>query len=108
MKSNGHRIRRSMALAIVVGALAAPVASAAPAEQLIPTGDQQRGEAYAGSVSTPPQSSPSPATPPSPSTASTGVTPESARPRGDVALAAIAAGAVVVVGHRPRRGHTVA
>jgi hypothetical protein len=123
MRNRIHRLRRGLALATVVSAIAAPVASAALVDPPIPgapSGNSQGQQsppdnvtAYPGTVTalSPPEPTSSPAPSPSGGTvagdgfdwgdAGIGATAM-------LALAAIAAGAAVVVGHRPRRGHTVA
>lgn len=107
MRNNDHRLRRGLALAIAVSALAAPTASAVTAEQFLPStsgGQSQAKGDLAGTVELP---APAPASSPVSDDgfdwgdAGLGATAM-------LALAAIAAGAAVAVGHRPRRGHTVA
>ena len=113
MSTNTHRLRRGLALATVVGALAAPAASAAPIDPALPgtSGDSPNGQPYGGSVTalSPPASSPSPAS--EPTTVSgdgfdwgdAGIGAAAM-----LALAAIGAGGALVVGRRPGHGHTVA
>ena len=104
MTSNTHRLRRGIALATVVGALAAPAASAAPVDPAgVDSGYQRPPSAY--NVQKLP-SAPAPVTSSSDGfdwgDAGIGAT-------AILALAAIGAGATVAVGHRPRRrGHTIA
>lgn len=103
MTATKHRLRHGLALAMVVGAFAAPSASAAPAEQFIPVGagDQSSGQP------TEVQTAPAPVV---------DVSSESGIDWGDAALGAtgalavltIAAGVAVATRHRPHRRHTVA
>lgn len=103
MRTNTYRLIRGVALVFAVSAIAAPIASAARVEQILPNGPGEE-LAYTGPVE-----SPLPA-------------PESSAVANDgfdwgdagigatamLALAAIAAGAAVAVTHRPGRRHTIA
>jgi hypothetical protein len=97
VKSNST-LRRGLAVATVVGALAAPAASAAPVEQLVPS-----------TVNGEPTGQPSPVR-------VVEVSADNGFDWGDagigagglLALAAIASGALVAVRHRPAPGHTAA
>ena len=95
MKSRNHKLRRALALATVVGAVAAPAASAYPIGA-----DPPYTEPY----------TPTPQLEPAGPVASDGFDWGDAGigAAGVFAVLAIAAGATVAVGHRPRRGHTVA
>jgi hypothetical protein len=102
MRTKKHRLRRGLALATIVAALAAPAASAAPVDPQIPgSSDYER---------------PSPYVPTSSPAAEPVATSGDGFDWGDagigaiamLALAAIAGGATVAVGHRTGRGHTVA
>ena len=104
---NRSKLRRVIALATIVGTLGAPAAWAAPFEERVPsaagngstTGTEVQGEAYSPSVA--PQQS----TTVSGDGFSWGDAGIGAA--ATLALAAIAAGAAVVIGHRGGR-HTVA
>jgi hypothetical protein len=97
MRSN-NTLRRGLAIATVVSALAAPGASAAPVEQLIPS-----------TVNGEPSGQPAPVR-----VVQVGADPgfdwgdAGIGAGGLLALAAIASGAVVAIRHRPDARHTVA
>ena len=99
MSTTTHRLRRGLALATVIGALAAPAASAAPIDPAVPgTSGDTTSESYGGSLNSiaPPVSSPEVVAEPSAVDAGIGAA-------GMLAVAAIAAGAAVAVAHRPGR-----
>ena len=102
MKSRNHKLRRALALATVVGAVAAPAASAYPVD---PPGLGP----YAGPRHHSPYSPTQPTDQPVPVIADgfdwgdAGI-----GAAGMFAAVAIAAGATVAAGHRPRHDHTVA
>jgi hypothetical protein len=102
MKSRNQRLRRGLALATVVGALAAPTASAMPIDPPGVGGSPSGGySAYSPNTN---RSQPEPAR------AADGFDWGDAGigAAGMFAVVAIAAGATVAVGHRPSRGHKVA
>ena len=101
MKSRNHKLRRALALATVVGAVAAPAASAYPVGS---TGSALRGPAPHYAVHA--QSADDQPVPVAADGFDWGDAGIGAA--GVFAVLAIGAGATVAVGHRPRRGHTVA
>ena len=107
MSTTTHRLRRGLALATVIGALAAPAASAAPIDPAVPgTSGDTTSESYGGSLNSiaPPVSSPEVVAEPS-AVADDGFDWGDAGigAAGMLAVAAIAAGAAVAVAHRPGR-----
>ena len=103
MTSKAHRLRRGLALATVIGALAAPSASAAPIDPAVPgtAGDQAHGQSNgAGSRPVGPNTAPEPV-----AVADDGFDWGDAGigAAGMLAVGAIAAGAAVAVAHRPGR-----
>ena len=100
---NRHTMRRVIALATVIGTLAAPTAWAAPFEERVPSSTVNEGSAT-GQVQAE-SYSPSAAPPQSPTVAGDGFSWGDAGigAAAMVALAAIAAGALVVTGHRGSR-----
>ena len=106
-------IRRTLALATAVTAMAAPVASAGPVDPVIPgaAGDEVQGPSYPNATL-----DPSLRAVPSSSASATQTTSSDGFDWGDaglgagavLGLTAMAAGTTVVLRHRPRRGHTVA
>ena len=106
-----HRVRRVIAIATVLGAIAAPAAWAAPVEDMIPSAASSGSQDDSNSgVNAPSPPSSTPAAP-DPVTV-----PGDGFDWGDagigatamLALAAVAAGAALVVGRHPRRGHPAA
>lgn len=104
MRTSTHSLRRTFAAAIAVTVLAAPAASAAPIDETANPSGRQQAEAYSAAPLELP-SAPVPA-----SGAGNGFDWGDAGigATAMLALAAIAAGAAVAVGHRPGRRHTVA
>ena len=117
MTSKAHRLRRVLALATMIGALAAPAASAAPIDPVVAgtAAGQANGQPNGGGVdSTLPHGvrysstqvdSPSNPAPEPVAVAGDGFDWGDAGigAAGMLALGAIAAGAAVAVAHRPRR-----
>ena len=99
MSTRNHRVRRGLALATVVGALAAPTASAMPID---PPLDGQGGDGF--NVPNADWQQPEPA----PTADGFDWGDAGIGAAGTFALVAIAAGAAVAAGHRPRHDHTVA
>ena len=97
MRSRNQELRRALALATVVGAIAAPAASAARL-------DPQGVDGYR--VYSPNTDRPQPEPVPAADEFDWGDAGIGAA--GMFAVGAIVAGATVAVGHRPRRGHRVA
>ena len=95
MKSRNHKLRRALALATVVGAVAAPAASAYPIGADPPYTEPYRP--------IPNWSQPAPVASDGFDWGDAGIGAASM-----FAVLAIAAGTTVAVGHRPRRGQPVA
>lgn len=100
---NRSRLRRVIALATIVGALAAPAAWAATFEERVPSaaGNGLQGESYSPSAASQPSTTVSESTTVSGDGFSWGDAGIGAATM--LALAAIAVGAVVVTGHRSGR-----
>ena len=116
MTSKAHRLRRGLALATVIGALAAPAASATPIDSVVAgtAATQANGQPNGGVDSTLPHGvrysstqvdSPSNPAPEPVAVAGDGFDWGDAGigAAGMLAIGAIAAGAAVAVAHRPRR-----
>jgi hypothetical protein len=98
MRTRIHRMRRGLVLATVVGALVAPTASAAPVDP--PGVDSDYTSPYSPTTD---RTQPAPVASDGFDWGDAGIGAASM-----FALVAIAGGATVAIGHRPRRGHTVA
>jgi hypothetical protein len=116
MSSRSQRLRRPVALAVVVAAIAAPAASAAAIDPPLQGADDSQvqapeGSSYSGSVKAivPPEPFETAATTVTPATSADGFDWGDARlgAAGMLALGAIGAGTALVVGHRRAR-HRVA
>jgi hypothetical protein len=113
MKRSKHRIGRSLALATVVGALAAPAAMAYPVDKPLPPtpSAEPKDEPYVGSVTAlapPTHAAPLPSTPSDVSGEGFDWGDAGIGATAMLGLTTIAAGSAIVVGRRSRRGQSVA